>query len=296
MSITIGLDIGGTSVHALALDTNNTITARANYPTNSTQGIEAFLDATQQCINTLKAESGKDLRAIGIGCTGPVDYQSGIIANPYTLPGLEGHSISALLAERIRVPTFIDNDANTAHLGEIHTHPNAPSNTVLLTFGTGVGVSIRIDGELFRTPGGIHPEMGHIPISIHHNPPCYCGRTNCAENILSGNAINKYAKHLADTTAEHLLTTQDGRPFEEDLVIALTDVIVTFTTIFHAQTVFIGGGMQDFFEHHLIEKTQRRLNALLPIYGKATIEGCRAKENAGALGAALLARRGRSIT
>lgn len=290
MSISIGLDIGGTSVKALALDETDTITARYTYPTNSTRGIEAFLDATEACITSLITESGHMLSSVGIGCTGPIDYQSGIIENPYTLPGLEGHSLSHLLGERLHIPIIVDNDANTAHLGEVHSHPNAPKNSVLLTFGTGVGVSVRIDGVLFRTPGGIHPEMGHIPTSVHRSYPCYCGRTNCAEHILSGSAINRRARELSQASAEELLESKEGKPFKEELVSALTDVIATFTTIFHCEAVFIGGGMQNFFERYLIEETRERIGRLLPIYGRSTIERCRAQEDAGALGAALLGR------
>ena len=290
MSITIGLDIGGTSVKALSLDETDTIITRLTYPTNSAGGIEAFLDATEACITTLTTDSGQTLMSVGIGCTGPIDYQSGIIANPYTLPGLEGHSLSALLRKRLHIPIIIDNDANTAHLGEVHTHPKAPKNSVLLTFGTGVGVSVRIDGALFRTPGGIHPEMGHIPISIHRSHPCYCLRTNCAEHILSGSAINRRASELSHTSAEELLETKEGIPFKEELVSALTDVIATFTTIFHSEVVFIGGGMQSFFERYLIEETRIRIDRLLPIYGRSIIERCTAQEDAGALGAALLGR------
>ncbi len=290
MSITIGLDIGGTSVKALALDEDGIITARFTFPTNSRRGIEAFLAATAECITTLTAESGQPLSAVGVGCTGPIDYKTGVIANPYTLPGLEGHSLSDLLRERLHIPIIIDNDANTAHLGEVHTHPSVPKNSVLLTFGTGVGVSVRIDGALFRTPGGIHPEMGHIPTSVYRSDACYCGRANCAEHILSGNAINRRAKELSATSAEQLLQTEMGILLKEELVGALTDVIAAFTTIFASETVFIGGGMQGFFERFLIPETQERINRLLPIYGRSTIEGCTAQEDAGALGAALLGR------
>jgi len=288
MSITIGIDIGGTSVKLLALDEYASIIGETSFRTSSQNGIESFLSATDEAMQRLLKKGNAELAGLGVGCTGPIDYQTGIILNPYTLPGLEGHSISELLSERYHVPVVVDNDANTAHVGEVFLQGDAPDNTMMITFGTGVGVSIRLQGTLFRIPGGIHPEIGHIPTSIKAGDTCYCGRNNCMEHILSGTGINNHALQCGRKTPEELMEDPTSS-FKQDLKTALFESVSTLATIFHPQTVYIGGGMQKFFEMYLLKEVQQLLDALLPIYGRTHLQGCKAGTRAGSLGAALLA-------
>ena len=288
MSLTIGMDIGGTSVKLLALDEHASIMGETSFRTSSQQGIEAFLSATDEAIQLLLNQGNAELSGLGVGCTGPIDYQTGIILNPFTLPGLEDHSISELLADRYHVPVVVDNDANAAHVGEVFFQGDAPGDTMMITFGTGVGVSIRLRGELFRIPGGIHPEIGHIPTSIKAEDICYCGRNNCMEHILSGTGINNHARQQGAEEAETLVNNPDST-FRHDLETALFESVSSLATIFHPQIVYIGGGMQQFFETYVLTGVQRRLDALLPIYGKTRLQGCKAGTRAGSLGAALLA-------
>lgn len=288
MNAYVGLDIGGTSVKVLGLDEKQEICFESSFATNSQQGIDVFLKACKDVITKQTNTNAMTLAGIGIGCTGPIDYRNGMIDNPYTLPGLEGHSISNLLSKECKVPVLVDNDANTAHVGEVFQQPHAPKDTLMIAFGTGVGVSVRLDGELFRIPGGIHPEIGHIATSIQAEDCCYCGRNNCMEHILSGTGINKHALVRYGSKAEEAMETSDGL-FAKELEKALFDSISTLAILFHPTCVYIGGGMQRFFETYLLKPVQQRLDALLPVYGRTSLEPCLAGTRAGSLGAALMA-------
>jgi len=290
MIVYVGLDIGGTSVKVLGLNEEAQICFESSFATNSERGIEAFVKTCDDTITKHVKACNANLAGIGIGCTGPVDYRSGVIENPYTLPGLEGHSISDLLNKACKVPVLVDNDANTAHTGEVFQHAPAPENTLMITFGTGVGVSVRMEGELFRIPGGIHPEIGHITTSVFAEDYCYCGRNNCMEHILSGTGINKHALLQYGCTAEELMQTKDSL-FADALETALCDAVSTLATLFHPTCVYIGGGMQRFFESYVLQAVQERLDAFLPVYGRTKLEPCIAGSRAGSLGAALMAYR-----
>lgn len=286
--LAVGVDIGGTNVKILIFDESNNTYKTASYPTNSQLGPTVFMENATSCIDTLAKKHEGEIKSIGIGCTGPVDIIQGVVQNPYTLPGLEDFNLIAAFSDYYSVPIVVDNDANTTHLGEVFYQQDASDNSLLLTFGTGLGVSARVNGMLFRTPGGIHPEMGHIPTSVIRQDPCYCGHRHCAEHILSGNAINKRATQLGAPSPESLLDSPRGATFKRELVDALFDTVITFTIIFHSEVIYIGGGMQTFFEQYLLKETQERLNDFLPLYGRTILKGCKAKEAASSLGAALL--------
>ena len=108
------------------------------------------------------------------------------------------------------------------------------------------------------------------------------------EHILSGTGINNHALQCGRKTPEELMEGPSS-PFRQDLKTALFESVSSLATIFHPQTVYIGGGMQKFFEMYLLKEVQQRLDILLPVYGRTYIQGCKAGTRAGSLGAALLA-------
>ncbi len=295
MKLICGVDIGGTSVKSILIDEAQSVLSNASFPTDSESGPEIFLENLCKSIqDQLETIPDGRLIAVGIGCTGPVNIETGVILNPYTLPGLDGFALVKALEERIGVPVAFENDANTAHLGELAgLTGEIPENTLLMTIGTGVGCSLRVGGELYNIPGGIHPEIGHIATGIDSEFVCYCGKTNCMENSLSGTAINRDAKHLFGLTPEEILDhcdTPAKQAYRENLIKALTQSITSLVGVFNCEMVFLVGGMRSFFEKYLIEDCQKRFNQLEPIYGKTRFAKTEPNYLSGCLGAANLAR------
>ena len=296
MRVYCGIDIGGTSVRIILINTARQILAKNQFSTLPGSGPDAFMEKLTASIHKILHRSGSDfgLQSIGIGCTGPVDENTGVILNPYTLGGLEGFGLTEAIYACFQVPVYLDNDANTAHLGEIAAMGDAaPQNSAILTMGTGVGVSIRVGGEIFRVPGGIHPEIGHIPAGIISDVTCYCGKRDCLENTLSGTAINRDSYRLFGLSPEAVLDccdTPEKQKFRENLITALANSIAILTGIFNCDLVFIVGGMQPFFEKYLIEETRNRLKGLENIFGGTNILSKEASSISGSFGAAILAQ------
>jgi glucokinase len=197
--------------------------------------------------------------------------------------------------KRLQLPIYLENDGNTAHLGAVALYDDGAvsGNTLLITVGTGIGCSIRMDGELFRTPGGIHPEIGHIPTGVSTDVICYCGKNNCMENLFSGTAINRDCIRFFNQTPEQVMNAVDDpekMAYRESLISALTNAITEMVGIFNCEQVFISGGMKDFFAKYLIPETQKRLDQLKPIFGGTTILMPKSDVLFGCLGAALLAK------
>ncbi len=285
----LGFDIGGTNVKYLVCDSKLNKIQEGCFPTESKLGIDNLVNKMCLIHDKIQTENKIYIKSIGIGCTGPLDIRSGIILNPFTLPGLENNSLTTILENKLNKKVYLDNDANVAHLGEMCCRDDGCNNSIMLTFGTGVGCSVRIEKKLYRTKDLFHPEIGHMYISTPNtSKKCYCGKASCAENILSGNALNRDAKDLFNLSLEEIFENPDSiekQKFVENIKSSLYELIVQLTIIFNPEIIIIGGGLSAFYELYVIADVQKKLNNLLPIYGKTKIESSKLKNSAGSYGA-----------
>jgi glucokinase len=195
------IDIGGTKLAVGILDAGGRIVSRAECPTAPRRGFPDGLARMIAMLRETAARAGAELQGIGIGCTGPVDPVTGVLGSVDLLPGWQGGAIVAGLAEAFHVPVAMENDADAAGLAEAMRGAGRGKRRFLyVTVGTGIGVAIILDGEIYRGVDGSHPEIGHQVIDAS-GPPCYCGARGCWEILASGPAILAWAQtHIA---AEH---------------------------------------------------------------------------------------------
>ncbi len=158
------------------------------------QGPQAGLERIAGLVESLAAKvaalgKGERLAGIGMGCTGPVDAQRGVIVNPGTLPGWVDVPVVEWLKQRFGVPACLENDADAAALGEYWMGAGRGTDRLYaITVGTGIGTACIIDGQVYRGVGGFHPEGGHLLVDPA-GPACYCGGRGCWESLASGTAI-----------------------------------------------------------------------------------------------------------
>ena len=109
--------------------------------------------------------------------------------------------IRDLIADRLKLPVYLDNDANVAMLAE-HRFGAArgATNALMLTIGTGIGGGIIINGELYRGSTGAGAELGHVVID-QAGPPCQgnCPNRGCVEALASGTALGREGRLAAQT-------------------------------------------------------------------------------------------------
>lgn len=161
----IGLDIGGTSIKGMVLDRNGQVLDLGKIATDAKQGNDRIMANMHSLLRELLERNG-DVTGIGIGTAGRVDVHAGrIVYATDNLPGWQGTELKAILEQAYGRPVFVDNDANTALVGEawLGAGKGIPDIT-MLTLGTGVGGANMVGTELFRGLAGT-AENGDIPFS-----------------------------------------------------------------------------------------------------------------------------------
>jgi glucokinase len=189
--VVVGVDIGGTKIAAAAVDADGRLAGLAAVPTAAERGPADGLRRLAALIESAAGAAHESLLGIGIGCTGPLDTERGIVRNPYTLPTWDGMELAAPLSARFGVPVALLNDCDAAALGEAWIGAGRGfARIAYVTIGTGIGAGIVIGGRLLEAPGGLAGEIGHATIDLR-GPPCYCGSTGCLEQFAAGPVIER---------------------------------------------------------------------------------------------------------
>lgn len=212
MSVTIGVDIGGTKVAGGVVDEAGTILAQHRVTTPA-RDAQATTDAIVSVIETMRVDH--DVEAVGLGIAGFVDAARSTV---YFAPNLLGWRDGPLRAEveaRIGLPVVVENDANAAAWGEAQFGAGRDArHLACVTIGTGVGGGIISDRVLFRGGFGVGGEFGHIQM-VEDGRQCGCGQRGCWEQYASGGALVRDARERAAESradAEVLLGLGDGTP------------------------------------------------------------------------------------
>lgn len=200
MKSIIGVDVGGTkcAVSLGSIDDTGEIQVidKIIYQTkcypSPYQMIEKLQDAVE--VFLLDDRQGDNcVQSIGISCGGPLDSKKGIILSPPNLPGWDTVNIVSSFQKKFGVPTAIQNDANACALAEWKFGAGKGcQNVIFLTFGTGLGAGLILDGKLYSGTNDMAGEVGHI--RLEKIGPVGYGKTGSFEGFCSGNGIAQLAQ------------------------------------------------------------------------------------------------------
>lgn len=198
----LGVDIGGTKcsvVVGAAGDGDIRVLNKASFPTRTEMGLENTLRNLLEAADGVIRGGGlapADISAFGVSCGGPLDSRTGRILSPPNLYGWDDVPIAQILEERFGVKTYLQNDANACALAEWKFGAaKGLSNVVFLTFGTGMGAGLILNGKLYDGTNGMAGEVGHIRLS-EHGPVGY-GKEGSFEGFCSGAGIAQLARTKA---------------------------------------------------------------------------------------------------
>ncbi len=192
----IGLDIGGTKCAIVVGDKEFNIHRKVKFDTITSRGYNAIFDEFHQHIKDLFTEFPKEnLKRIGISCGGPLDSKKGVIYSPPNLPGWDSVPIVKIFSEKYGVPAAIQNDANACALAEwLMGAGKGTENMIFLTFGTGMGSGLIINGRLYAGTNDLGGEVGHIRLA--DQGPVGFGKAGSFEGFCSGGGIAQLANSV----------------------------------------------------------------------------------------------------
>lgn len=183
----IGIDIGGTKCAVVKGNLEVGVTDKIRFETASRDETLARIFEA--------AEKMMPADAIGISCGGPLDEKKGIILSPPNLPGWDEVHIVEELTSRLGIPAKLLNDANAGALAEWNFGAGRGcENMLFMTFGTGLGAGLILNGKLYSGTNGNAGEIGHIRLS--QSGPVGYGKSGSFEGFCSGGGIASLAKML----------------------------------------------------------------------------------------------------
>ena len=251
----LGVDLGGTKIEIIALDTRGAERLRRRVPTP-----QGDYGATVAAIAGLVRETERELGArgtVGIGTPGSMSRATGLLrgCNSVCLNGQPlRRDLEVVLGREVR----LTNDANCFALSEARDGAGRGSDVVFgAILGTGVGAGIVVRGRVLDGPNAIAGEWGHNPLPWPNDderpgPPCFCGRSGCIETFVSGPGLERdFLRATAEpakspdivaraATGDAACAAALAR-YEERLARALAHVI----NILDPDVVVLGGGMSN---------------------------------------------------
>ncbi|NQU52634.1 MAG: ROK family protein [Bacteroidetes bacterium] len=192
----IGIDIGGTKCAIVVGDFEFKIYKKIRFETKTERGYKELLKDFYKHLEELFIEYTKDqVQQIGISCGGPLDSKKGVIYSPPNLPGWDNVPIVDLIQEKYGIPTAIQNDANACALAEwLMGAGKGTQNMIFLTFGTGMGSGLILNGQLYAGTNDLGGEVGHIRLA--KDGPVGFGKAGSFEGFCSGGGITQLAKTI----------------------------------------------------------------------------------------------------
>ena len=259
-----GIDLGGTMIKMGIVDEKDGIIDKIEFETKLDLGFEGVVKRMVGMLKELLEKNSVEISAVGIGSPGSIDHENGVIRFSPNFPGWENVPLKAEFERLSSFQVFVENDANSAVLGEKWFGAGKnKEHIVLLTLGTGIGGGVISHNILIKGHDGIGAELGHTVVEPN-GPLCGCGNYGCLEAIASGSAMVRFAnegrrkfpnskifqleKDRGVLGAKEIFDAfRKNDPLAtriiERFIDAMSTAIANFIHIFNPQIVILGGGI-----------------------------------------------------
>ncbi len=245
MTYLLGIDLGGSSVKAVATTRAGEALARYNESFDPDRP-RHFAETIRFLVARAQAERGAPPARIGLSAPGLAAADGRAIAFlPNRLPGLEGLDWAEYLHAARPIPVL--NDAHAALMGEVWLGAaRGARNVILLTLGTGVGGAAMVDGRLLKGAIGRAGHLGHLVLDMA-GPPDICNTPGSLEWAIGNYNLGERSQGRFATTHDLIQAFEAGDVFAREVwlksVRALACAVASFINILDPEVVIIGGGI-----------------------------------------------------
>ena len=284
----ITFDIGGTFIKYSLCDENFKLSQSTKIPTDASIGGKKIIE---RVIEIIKEHDGID--RVGVSTAGQVDSNSGtVVYATDTIPGYTGTKIKEMIESSTGIPTFVENDVNSAAIGEAYFgKAKGYSDFICLTYGTGIGGAIWLNNDLYKGSFCSAGELGHI-ITHADGLDCTCGGKGCYECYASARAlvenVNKFSDQKLDGVKifekENFEKTEIRNTVDswiDEIVTGLISIVYTF----NPSLIVLGGGIMN--EKYIVDSINNKIqNKLMQSFRNVKIVNSNLGNTAGMLGVA----------
>ncbi|GBC82315.1 Glucokinase [bacterium HR10] len=194
-TIYMGVDVSATTVKAALVNAEGEICEITQEAIGDDPSV--VLEGVRRCVERLRDRASErrwPIRSAGVGVPGLVNARTRRVEAAPNLPALVKANVSEAVAELLRCPVLVENDANMAAYGEfVCGAARGRSNVIYIAVGTGIGAGVICEGKLYRGSLGFAGEFGHTTVDPE-GLPCACGNRGCLETIASGPNIVRRAR------------------------------------------------------------------------------------------------------
>lgn len=281
-------DIGGTNIKYALCNENFVLSDKHTIPTEAQNGGQALVNKIISII-----EDYDSIDRVAISTAGQVDSENGIVVySTDNIPYYTGMMVKKTIENKTGIKTFVENDVNAFALGESEFGAGkGKNNFIALTYGTGIGGALFLDGKLYKGMGSSAGEFGHM-ITHVGGKQCTCGGEGCYECYASTKAllqsINK--RNNINLNAFEIFEKENFQKPEirsiidkwiDEMIVGLVNIIY----IFNPPLIILGGGIMN--EDYVIDLIDRKIyNLLMDNFKDVNIVRSRLGSDAALLGVA----------
>ncbi|WP_394941948.1 ROK family transcriptional regulator [Psychromicrobium sp. YIM B11713] len=279
-AVAVGIDVGRTHVRVIIASLDYRILAERSIPLRfghrAIEGVESAARLLDELLKEIKLPHNAIVGA-GVGIPGPIDSRTNTVLQGAILPEWVGINILELLESALKVPVYVDNDANLGALAQVTWGPHSStSNLIFVKIGSGIGAGLILSGSSHYGHIGVTGEIGHSTIS-EQGLICRCGNRGCLETVASTATMIE----LLSRGTNEPITTEDivQRAIHGDTATlrviddagqAIGRVMGSIANLLNPEVVVVGGPLAELGEILLDPIRRGLIRHAVPLVGEST--------------------------